>query len=467
MAFPTDPVQPTDTYGDHVARTNEHFADASQHSTAVNVAAFGATSGASATQTRQAFEDAIAYAVAENRRSIYVPSRGSDYFFDAPISSHTISIIGERAGDCKLTFSSGTVPSGGYAITITSEAGITWHPTIENLTIRGPDDALGLGVRGNFHGVRLGGTEWLSSCNYFLNNLELQGFDFNIVCDNDIGHIFLTNVRSNGGYYAVYFVRANADYSFINCDFTTNRFAGIGLPKNTGLNMASFWKCHFGFSPYGIFQSNDVDTNPGGRQTGFLYQCDFIGCDFEAVGNGAIVSEAVKDGTYPTTGDMLGTYIRGGWHDFNAIYNIAGRNKDYWINVPKGEWNTIDWGARVFPYGDLGLLKYGGVGGWQIFGADNGAPGGKTLAQGDTSYNQIDKRVLGSHSVTIASGQTSQAFTYDGWVKAAGNAARPVLSPRSDPGGRFWISARSSTGFTVTREGNTASAVTFDIQLFS
>jgi hypothetical protein len=75
MTYPTQPVENTDTYGVHVDRTNEHFADASQHSTAANVAAFGATSGATAAQTRQAFQDAIAYALANDLRHIFIPAR--------------------------------------------------------------------------------------------------------------------------------------------------------------------------------------------------------------------------------------------------------------------------------------------------------------------------------------------------------------------------------------------------------
>jgi hypothetical protein len=68
------------------------------------------------------------------------------------------------------------------------------------------------------------------------------------------------------------------------------------------------------------------------------------------------------------------------------------------------------------------------------------------------------------HSVTISAGNAAATYNDDDYLKAAGDALKPVLTPTSDPGGRFWISARNSTSFTVTREGTLTNAVTFDIR---
>ena len=467
MTFPTDPILNSDTYSVHVDRTNEHFADAGQHSQAVNVAAFGAVSGATATQTRQAFEAAMAYAITQNKRGVFVPSKNEEYTFDAPITLDKISIIGEERNSCRLRWPAGTVPAGGHAITILGEGGFENVPWLKDLCIFGPSGGF-TGVDdhpANFHGVRCGqvGSQYGA---VDLQNIYVALFDYNIVLQNASGQIFLQDVRSQYGYYGVYFRQANADYSFVACNFTNNAFAGIGMPRTTGVNMMSIWKTHFGFEPYGIYQSNAEDGNPADSQKGFMYQCDLIGVDFEAVGNGAILTEAVADGANPWAGRFFGNLVRGGWHDFNDGYKIATRNKEYYVDVKEAQFNTVDWGDVPWPPGDVGVIRYTSGHSWTLLGRSQQPVAPKVLIQGDTASNTLDKRLL-DYSVTISATEPSATFTYDTWVKAAAMAVRPALIPRSDPGGRYWISTRNESGFVVTREGNTAAAVTFEIQLFT
>jgi hypothetical protein len=76
---------------------------------------------------------------------------------------------------------------------------------------------------------------------FHINNIEIGGFDDNIVIDNNTGHRFFRNVVSQSAYFGLYVRRGNADYSFTDSDFTNNRFAGIGMPRNTGINIGAFW----------------------------------------------------------------------------------------------------------------------------------------------------------------------------------------------------------------------------------
>jgi hypothetical protein len=461
MTFPTDPVLNTDTHGDHVARTNEHFADASQHLRAdVNVAAFGAVSSATAAQTTQAFQDALDYAASSGKKYIFVPARDTAYNFDGPLFSDRVAIIGEHRQGCVLFWGVGTISTGAYCISfINSLGGYTQHPALSNLTIYGPNQNPDFGSHpADFHGLRLGQDG--SDATFRINNIEIGGFDYNFVLENNTGHCFFDSVTSQNGHYGFYVRRGNADYSWISCDITSNRMAGIGMPRNTGLNVASFWKCHFGFEPYGIYQCNVDDTStPGPRNAGFMSYCDLIGCDFEAVGNAAIKSEADETGG---SGVFYGNLIRGGWHDYAPEYQYLSHNKNYYLSVPNAGYNRVEWGAKVWPAGTSAILNYGGIGAWTFEGAPNYSWANVSNTS-STQYNQLDRGTLNAYTITIPATQTAATFTYDTYLLLAADALRPQLTPKSDPGGRFWISAYTSTGFTVTREG-TLPAVTFEIQ---
>lgn len=458
----------TDTVGGTgLSKINANFTQLYRTSAggSVNVADFGAVPGATPAATRQGFQDALDYAAANGYRAIFVPQRGGAeywYTFDAPITSTGISIIGEHRPRCILYWPAGTVPAGGYAITTWGQGGHEQAIILENLTIVGQTSSPALGSHpANYHGVRLGYDG--SDSEMRMNNIEIHSFDYNIVCDNNTGHIYMTDVQSQDAYYGVYVRRGNADYSFINCNFTNVFFAGIGLPRNTGISMAAFWSCHFGFAPYGIFQSNVDDTaTAGNRQQGFLFQCQFTNCDFEAIGNGAIYTEAVPQAGNTVAGRFTGNTIRGGWHDFNASYKIAARNKDYFVKTGDTSYNTAEWGSQIWPAGDAGILSYGGIGTWTLRGAAPYPTPPVVVANGEKSYNTLDRTALTPLTVTIGVGQTSATYNYDTYMQAA--VLKPVLMPRSDPGGRFWISSNTSTSFTVTREGTTTNAVIFDIQ---
>jgi hypothetical protein len=188
-----------------------------------------------------------------------------------------------------------------------------------------------------------------------------------------------------------------------------------------------------------------------------MVRCDLVGCDFEAMGNAAILSEAA-DGV---GGTFHGNSIQGGWHNFDAFYKIAVRTNDYFVNVPNAAYNDVNWGATPWPSGTSGILTYGGIGAWTFRGA--GADPDQVVVNGTTNYNVLDRTALTDYSLTLGTDQTSATLPYDGYLKAAALALRPVLVPRTDPGGRFWVSSKGETSMTVTREG-TLPAVTFDIQ---
>jgi hypothetical protein len=436
----------------------------------VDVQEFGAVGTATSTQTRVAFENALAFALADGVREIFVPSRTESYVFDAPIVSHKVSIRGGHHGMSVMSWPTGSVPSGGHALTLTDdEEGSLWNsPNLYNLRIEGAFETGDMGGHPSaFHGIRIGegGNTWPASK---LKTVEVRGFDYGIVFDNAGGHISLEDVTAEYNYYAVYIRRGNGDNLFLNCDFANNLFAGIGMPRNTGLTLSALLRCHFGYGPYGIFQSaTTADPGVGDRQQGFLNNCSFIDCSFEACGNGAIFSEATTGSD--NGGAMTGNFFTGGWPAWDEsddlVRKIHTRPREYFVSTAGiAELNYVDWGYNPWPEGDLGVISYTGNGGWTLAGKPYDPPAGKVLINGDTSYNTLHPAYLKDLTITIDAGEASATHTYNAYQAGAAGAFRPMLMPRSDPGGRFWISNRDANDFTVTREGTITNAVTFEIQ---
>jgi hypothetical protein len=96
MTFPTDPIQPTETHGDHVNRTNEHFADASQHERPVlNGQDFGMNPNNTGDQA-SALNAALA-AAAASQSMVFIP-KGTYRFTSSITPQAYVTICGEGYG---------------------------------------------------------------------------------------------------------------------------------------------------------------------------------------------------------------------------------------------------------------------------------------------------------------------------------------------------------------------------------
>jgi hypothetical protein len=318
----------------------------------------------------------------------------------------------------------------------------------------------------NFSGIRYGTPEDNTGGPITTENCYVEGFDYGLVLDSTSGHIHFSHVGSKQCYYGLYVRRSTADYSFRDCNFAENRMAGVGLPRNTGLDMALFDRCHFGYSPYGFHQSNTADAGAGSRNQGFLISCNFQSCNWESIGNGAFFSEAAAD----NGGRFWANNFYGGWNSWNPIYKLGSRVADYWLRVPDAAGNHVHWGGKPWGAGDRGVLWYGGVGSWYLYGdAAPWLPAGGVVCQGETSFNHILNTESVNTSITIAEGATSARYDYNDYQLAAGSAmVLPVLTPRNNPGSHWWTSNLDGLGFTVNLASPApAGGVAFSVHLQS
>jgi hypothetical protein len=437
---------------------------------AINVQHFGAVLTATATQTRRGFERALAHAASRGKGAIYVPSRSTAYTFDAPITVNNIAIIGESLRGCTLNFPDGSVAGAGHAITLLGGGDPPGLPHLKNLHVKGPskkgpskDGVLGT-LPANFNGIRYGTPADNTGGPITTHNCYVEGFEYGLVLDSTSGHIHFSHVGSKKCYYGLYVRRSTADYSFRDCNFAENRMAGVGLPRNTGLDMALFDRCHFGYAPYGFHQSNLADAGTGDKHQGFLVDCDLLACNFESIGNSAYHSEAAAD----NGGRFWSNHIYGGWSSYNAAYKLAANNADYWVNVPDAEGNHIHWWSYPWPSGDVSVAKYGGNGKWYIYGdAAWPAVAGTASFVGDTTFNRLLNTEFINATAQINSDATFVDFTYNEYQKSAASAFLPIVTPRANPGSHWWISNLTSTGFRINLASAAPTNVPFNVHLQS
>jgi hypothetical protein len=443
----------------------------------VNVQQFGAVLTATPAQTNDAFERAMQAARDSGHYTVHIPARNAPYTFAAPLAVSAVQLRGETQNLCRLHFPAGSVPEHGHAITL---SGFEVHkiPSLYSLTISGPGVAGGVGsTPADFHGVRCGTPELATGAGgpIAIHDCYVSGFKYGIVWDNHSGHISHFETSCIGNYYGIYVRRGTGDYHILGGGYTDNKFASIGLPRNTGLSRMVITRAHLGYAPYGIYQSNVDDPVGalGDKMTGFLNQCTFLSANFEGIGNAAILSDADPSGNSGTMWGCFFVNCEGTWHP-NPAYTLPSRDKNYWMVIPNALQNHIHWGAFIWPHGDLGLFDYGGIGAWYIYGDASWPNPGGVVMNGPTTHNRllstehVNTSVTGGVPFSIAAGETSATFTYNDWQKAAASAFLPVLTPHANPGSHWWVSGLSSIGFTVNLASPApAGGVPFSVHLQS
>lgn len=184
------------------------------------------------------------------------------------------------------------------------------HAYIQDIDLFGP------GV-GNTKGVSTSDMIGLQTCDrVVLERITCNGFyaGLNVVG----GQTAWRDSIFEGNFYGAYFQSQSSQFGDMvieRCSFSTNNMAGIGCGAYFGILQASvFTMCIFDTQPYGIYKepfdnataaAGITPTNAGGAGL-FIYDCSFIGCQFENCGNGAVGQSLFND---TVTGSISGTTL--------------------------------------------------------------------------------------------------------------------------------------------------------------
>lgn len=188
-----------------------------------------------------------------------------------PAAPKTITIAGSGRNTTIVKFSVDGA-AGAFALT-----GAGFGAKIRDLTISGPGSSFVLGTSpANLTGVKM-------SSRSELVNVTISGFKAGVQITGD--HDYMQSVKVQNCFYAEYYHAPTTagDHPRIDCDFTGNMRASIGVSPTGRLDAATYLRCHFGFSPFGIeFEAG------GAAGWGGMTDCQFIGTAWEYCGNGWI-----------------------------------------------------------------------------------------------------------------------------------------------------------------------------------
>lgn len=184
-------------------------------------------------------------------------------------------------------------------------------------------------------------------------DLWVRFFRAGFVLDNIVGHLYWDAVQADNNYYGLYLKSTGYDYYVRNSIINGNTFANFGAAAGQGWEAVAFENSHVGFAPYAFYQEATPAT------TGivpFLGDARFYGARFEAIGNGAILSEAPNDASNRNiTRNLLIVDPGFSWND---DYRIGARPRNYAIDVPYTEGRIeIEGGLYPFAAGALGRIR--------------------------------------------------------------------------------------------------------------
>lgn len=206
----------------------------------------------------------------------------------------------------------------------------TWdYPSIEAPTMKA--DCNGLSVDDNIKVV--------------IDSSYIKGFDKGLIYNNNLGHIYVEDSTITDNYYGIYCAKQNNDYKIQNTIVSGNSFANLATASDQGFSSLRGDNVHCGFAPYGIYQEPTPANQPGFAS--FLVATELEHWQFEAIGNGAILSEADEDADShsQTHGfSWLGAF------SWNSGRKIATRGRDYAIDLPFTN-NLVELIADSFPPG--------------------------------------------------------------------------------------------------------------------
>lgn len=282
--------------------------------------------------------------------TIFAPRGPADapytYTLEAQVTLTEISLVSDGAE----ISAAADLGSGVAALVFDSPAGNYPNIRCEGFRLYGPTyGARTLGAAP----CAMDGIEVRNEAKVHFRDLWVRFFRSGFVLNNVVGHLYWDAVQADNNYYGVYLQQTGYDYYVRNSIINGNTFANFGAKAGQGWEAVAFENSHIGFAPYAFYQ----EATPAA--TGivpFLGDARFYGARFEALGNGAFLSEAPNDASNRNiTRNLLIVDPGFSWND---TYKIAARPRDYAIDVPYTEGKiAIHGGLYPFAAGALGRIR--------------------------------------------------------------------------------------------------------------
>ena len=380
---------------------------------------------------------------ARPKKAVYLPG-GRRYRVGGTLTLDQVSMFSDAVG---TTLVCADLGPGRPCIELTGDSNrMNVRPYLRDLTIEGPGRPARVGESpAECDGVRIGrpGTKTAPQ----LERVFVNGFRNGIVIDQDDGHIMMYSVAATDNYYGLHLVRTNGDTKMLNCQFGGNRFAGIGCRPDAGLGGGfACYQTTFGFQPYGIYQ----EPGPGRNN---LLTDGIIHGRFEALGNGAIVSDATAAGENPM---VSGIRIVGTGFNWDDSFRIASRPRDYCLKLPFVQGiNTIEMDNFPFAPGDRGMIRAGdGQGRFRLIFSGRAKPEPEWKLVTGNDYTEGLTRVSVRDTVNTvelavpAGARSASVRVQTNCYAASSRGINPQATPTGDPGGSWWIATAEQGAFT-------------------
>lgn len=236
----------------------------------ISVADYGAI-GDGSTNDTAAIQAAITACGDAGGGIVYIPQ--GTYKLTAALTlaaDDLVDIIGENKETTILSWA--TVDTSTTMTAIDPTIAPQKHRLLKNLTLQGPG-SFAKGVTPNQM------TGFHATSRMDCENVKILTFKYGYKVDGDHQSNRLLGIH--GCYYGVYSPASqptNGDQDFIDCEITSNTFAGWGAAQGGGLVNVSMHNVHMGFQPHGFFgEGSDSGTS-------FINSCD-LDVQFERCGN--------------------------------------------------------------------------------------------------------------------------------------------------------------------------------------
>lgn len=245
--------------------------------TTVNILNYGAK-GDGTTDDTQAFVNALAYLKSQNGGVLFIPNGIFIFKQQLVLDRVIIKGLNQACSEIRMGVALGT----GVAAIKVVNRGRGFQTGMEDVSLTCSIGSRVIGVRNHYcDGVSTG-----TQC--FLNRVNISNFDVGLNIDG-ASHCSFTNCNIQDNYYNVFFKDDQGDHTFFNCIFDGASYASVGINGDKeGHPETLFLRCHFGFSPYGVYQ--EMPLNPDYEQA-MMVEWVFDGARFESIGNAAIYTE--------------------------------------------------------------------------------------------------------------------------------------------------------------------------------
>jgi len=269
---------------------------------------------------------------------------------------------------------------------------------LRGFRVVGPGAGVSIGVQpANMDGLILAGAT------SYVDDVKVSGFRAGIVLAQD--HQVLTNVRSNGNYYGIYWPNSNAkgNHYIKNFDFGTNALAAFGISNANSIQGSEIVDGHCGQTPFVFFKEDPTNAESFGLDILFLGYVTVRNCFAEGLGNGI-------------------AYVAG--PRTNALYGQIDRNCDLQVSPSwDAAYQLRSIGQR--PAYDVAALSGTVRANHSIAdGTNSPMPGGVAAYSGFGTYGVTNLRVIGDPGPTV-SPTTSQV---DGDWECFGSYGQWVLA---------------------------------------